>query len=190
MGNSYPLRLGRLPRVNAVAALAQLAPLTENFQIEMDCMVMEPEQYLDTFVSLQIPRVIIHYGSTEQFAVIAKHAATHSYALGLAFTNDAPLEEVKALIPQVSFIQIMGIKEVGKQGQPFDERTLETARTLRAEYPDLEIAVDGHVNKETIVPLKEVGVNRFAPGSAIAKQSDPKAAYEELVAMVSQSINN
>lgn len=167
-----------------ISELHKVKGLTHDFVIEMDCMVLEPEQYLDLFVELGVSRVIVHMRSTEAYEDIIVHARQHGYKIGIAFTNDVPYEEYAALIPSIDFVQVMGIAVVGAQGQPFDERTLETVARLRSQYPDLEIAVDGSVNKDTIVSLKEAGVTRFAPGSAIAKQSDPKAAYHHLCSLI------
>lgn len=168
-------------------ALKNLTEINEQFDIEMDCMVEKPEQYLDMFVALGVSRVIMHMHSTKAYEDIIAHARTHGYKIGIAFTNDVPLAEVEVYISKIDFVQIMGIATVGKQGQPFDQRTLATAQTLREKYPDLEIAVDGSVNKDTIVPLLEAGVNRFAPGSAVAKQENPKKAYIQLKTLVSEA---
>jgi len=166
--------------------LTKLQSLIEHYRVEIDCMVMHPEQYLNLFVELGIPRVIVHVGSTDNLAAVFDHTVRHTYTLGLAFTNDVPLDGVIQHIDSgsVDFIQIMGIRRVGMQGQPFDERTLGTAHMLRERYPDLEIAVDGSVNAQTIPKLKAAGVNRFAPGSAIAKQKNPRAAFEQLRALI------
>jgi ribulose-phosphate 3-epimerase len=170
--------------LDSLGALQQLQKIAQDFLIEMDCMVMHPEKYLDTFVSLGINRVIIHMGSTDKYTQIIEHAAKHSYRMGLAFTNDQDLAEVYAHVDHIDYVQVMGIKEVGKQGQPFDERTLQTVRTLREKYPELEIAVDGAVNALTIAKLYAAGVTRFAPGSAVAKADDPKEAYLALTALL------
>lgn len=171
-----------------IAALQRLHELPASFSIGLDCMIMYPEKYLDSFLEAGIQRVIVHMRSTDKYEDIIAHAHAHGYTLGIALTNDVPLEELKPYIDKIDFVQIMGIKHVGSQGQPFDERVLITARVLREQYPDLVIAVDGSVNETTIVKLKEAGVNRFAPGSAIAKQIDPKSAYLKLVSLVSQDV--
>ncbi len=165
-------------------AFASLLPYSSQFILEVDCMVQEPFQYLDAIVAAGAKRVIVHIGSTTEFSLILAHAATYGYTLGIAATADVPLHEIEALIPEVGFIQLMGIAAVGQQGQPFDERTLLRARHLRARYPDLEIATDGAVNADTIARLYAAGVNRFAPGSAITKAADPAAAYRSLVALL------
>lgn len=165
-------------------ALTHIKEIDADFSIEMDCMIMHPEEYLDIFLEIGMDRLIIHIGSTEAYDEIFLHARTHGYKIGIAFTNDVSSELYEPLIPEIDFVQVMGIAVVGKQGQPFDTRTLDTVRGLRALYPELEIAVDGSVNLDTIVSLKEAGTTRFAPGSAIAKQEDPLAAYHQLVAAI------
>jgi len=166
------------------ASLWKLASLTDSFEIEMDCMCMHPESYLDLFVTLGVRRMIVHLGTTQALAKCIAHAHEHRYSLGFAFTNDTNLEDLYTYIHEIDFVQVMGIAHVGVQGQPFDERTLATIARLRRDYPFLEIAVDGAVNKETITQLLAAGANRFAPGSAVSKALDPALAYKQLAELI------
>ncbi len=165
-------------------ALWKLQQFTDDFSIEMDCMVCHPEQYLDIFVALGVKKVIIHVGSTDAYTDIIAHAYTYGYQIGLAFTNDTPLDLLEKYYEDIDYVQLMGIAEVGQQGQPFDIRTLKRVRFLRAKYPDLTIAIDGSVNEHTIPQLYAAGANRFAPGSAIAKTTNPAASYKHLLSLV------
>ena len=164
--------------------LLRIEKFTKDFEIEMDCMVMEPERYLSIFTQIGVTRVIVHIGSTDAYGAIIKHARTHNYKIGFGFTNDVPLSFLYPYIEKIDFVQVMGIAKVGKQGQPFDERTLQTIAALRSQYPDLEIAVDGSVNAQTIPLLLEAGANRFAPGSAIAQAEKPAGAYKQLQSLM------
>lgn len=166
-----------------MAELTKLTPFMSSFKLEADCMVIEPEQYLDSLVAVGFKRIIVHFGSTDQWEQLFIHHRDHGYELGLAFTNDT-YEAAKALIPEFDFVQVMGIKTVGQQGQPFDERTLETVSELRRLHPDLSIAIDGSVNQDTIPRLVAAGADRLAPGSAIVKASDPLFAYKQLHALL------
>ena len=176
-GQFVPLKAWPFTEKNPTAELDKVSELPDELAIEMDCMVMHPEQYLDQLAELGVRRVIVHMGSTDKLPEIILHARTHNYQIGLAFTNDIPLAKVGPEIPEVDFIQVMGIAKVGKQGQPFDERTLQTVSTLRTQFPDLEIAIDGSVNSDTIEKLVTAGATRLAPGSAVAKAADPKASF-------------
>lgn len=170
-----PEPLHELPALSAVAAC---------FELEVDCMILEPERYLEDFIAMPVTRMVVHIGSTDAYDEIIAHARRHEYKIGFAITNDRPLEQLLTYIPEIDYVQIMGIKEVGQQGQPFDVRTLDRVRTLREQFPELEIAVDGAVNETTIPQLYAAGVTRFAPGSAIARQPDPRLAYEHLVSLL------
>ena len=183
-GSFAPSRSWPFTEAAAVSDIARLKPYATTYELEIDCMIEQPEQYLDQLVGIGASRVIVHYGSTAVWETILSHQRTHGYLLGLAITNDIPLAAVTEPLSQVGFVQVMGIATVGAQGQPFDERTLETVTTLRAAYPALEIAVDGSVNADTIPRLLAVGANRFAPGSAISRAVDPVAAYKQLQALL------
>lgn len=165
-------------------AFLKMKKYTDAFMLEIDCMVQNPEQYLDAMMPLKPARICIHVGSTAAYDEIIAHAYMHGYSLGFAFTNDRALDLLDTYIDDVAYVQLMGIAEVGQQGQPFDERTLDRARMLRLKYPDLEIAVDGSVNAQTMPALYAAGVTRFAPGSAIAKQKDQTGAYKQLCELV------
>ena len=161
--------------------LMRLKEFPTYLKLEMDCMVYEPEQYLNVFIELNVSKVIIHFGSTKYYRAIIKKLHGYDIEVGLAFTNDVVINELRELIEQFDFVQVMGIKSVGSQGQPFDQRTLKTIKIIRTSYPDMTIAVDGAVNHETIPLLRGAGANRFAPGSAIAAAADPQAAYRALL---------
>lgn len=153
--------------------------------LEIDCMCMDTEAYLDRFLLLPtLSRVVIHAGSTDAYDVCLQHRTEHGYRMGLGILNTTPQTLVDELLPRFDYVQVMGIASIGVQGQPFDERTLDTVRSLRSSYPELEIAIDGAVNATTIPLLVRAGANRFAPGSAIAKATDPVAAYKQLLALL------
>ncbi len=160
--------------------LQKLSELMSRFEIEMDCMCMHPEQYLDLFAVLKVARVVIHAGSTEHYENCIKNAHAHGYRIGLGILNTTSPAFCDEHIPLFDFVQVMGIEHIGVQGQPFDERTIGTLESLRAAYPDLEIAVDGAVNEETIPRLLAAGATRFAPGSAISQAPNPKEAFKAL----------
>lgn len=148
--------------------------------LEIDCMCMSPHQYFDLFREIGAERVVIHAGSTEEYDTCLSMGEECGFRMGLGILNTTPQELSASLVPLFDYVQVMGIATIGAQGQPFDERTLDTVASLRTQFPELEIAVDGAVNAETIPRLLVAGANRFAPGSAIAKSPDPVGAYKQL----------
>lgn len=165
------------------AALSGLAPLARRIAIEVDCMIMHPEAYLDEFIALGARSVVIHKGSTEQYEHIVSRLHDVGIVVGIAVTNDGADDTFFDLVPVFDFVQVMGIVHVGVQGQPFDERVLAVITALRTRWPDLPVSVDGAVNEETLPRLRRAGATRFAPGSAIVRAADPAAAFTRLRAL-------
>jgi ribulose-phosphate 3-epimerase len=143
-------------------------------------MVSEPLQYLDQLSAVGAKGVIIHYDSTADYMACATHALQHGYVLGLAVLPTVDIAVVQKLIHHFSYIQVMGIREVGAQGQVFAEESLSLIQSLRQMCPEMEIAVDGSVNESTIPRLIHAGANRLAPGSAVIAASDQAYAYRAL----------
>lgn len=154
------------------------------FEIEIDLMVEKPEAHLDRWVSAGAQRIVVHIESTEYMDDIVTHADVHGYTLGIAFDDDTALDVVVPYLSRVGFVQCMGIDVVGAQGEPFEPRVLENIRALHTQFPNLLIQVDGSVNMETIVLLRDAGASRFIAGSAIMKAEHPQEAYEQLTHMM------
>lgn len=157
-----------------------LAQYVTAHAIEVDLMVMLPETVIDVYANAGVARMVVHLESTNDLSGIIAHRKKHEYQLGLSILNDTPLELLLPHIPEVDYVQLMGIKDIGSQGQPFDERVLERIATLRATFPDLVISIDGSVNRDTIPRLAEAGANRLVSGSAIFSAENPYDAYMEL----------
>lgn len=169
----------------AAGSPADAREFFEPFLLEVDLMVARPEEQLDVWCAAGASRLVVHLESTERMDDILEHARTHNYALGLAFDDDTPLARVRPYLGRVAFVQCMGIDRVGAQGEPFERRVLDNIRALKASCPGLRVQVDGSVNRETLLLLAAAGAERFVVGSAILAADNPRAAYEELCALVS-----
>jgi ribulose-phosphate 3-epimerase len=160
--------------------ISDITSLAQKFVLEFDLMVRDPEVVLDEYIKAGAGSVVIHLESTEEIERVFEHHDAHKYQLGLSILNDTPLGELIKLAHRANFVQLMGIADIGSQGQSFDERVLPRIRELRAEFPALLISIDGSVSKETLPRLKEAGANRFVSGSAILKDDDPGEMFGAL----------
>jgi len=162
-----------------------LAQFGQEFEIEVDLMLMNPETVIDAYAQAGAKRIVIHLESTHNIDAIFAHHETHAYALGLSILNDTPLEKLIELLPRVDYVQLMGIAQIGSQGQPFDERVLERVSTLHTQYPGLLISIDGSVNADSLPRLRKAGASRFVSGSAILSAEDPRDAFLALESLAS-----
>ena len=176
-GRFVPHRSWPFTEPDPGTAIKMLGSYANQFSFEIDCMVLGVEKYLEAILAIPADRIIIHFGSTDHYHKLFKQVHRAGAKVGLALAADIELSVIEPHLDKIDFVQLMGIREVGRQGQPFAEETFARVKELRTNYPELEIAVDGGVNENNIPDLIKAGANRLAPGSAIAKQSDPKAAY-------------
>ncbi len=153
---------------------------TDRYQIEVDLMVENPEQALPLYVDAGARKIVVHIESVTDLETIYAHHRAHEYQLGLSIGNDTPLEVLKKELSHADYVQLMGIRNIGTQGQPFDTAVLDRIAELRTSYPDLIISIDGSVNAESLPLLRAAGANRFVAGSAIFSATDPVEAYRSL----------
>ena len=107
--------------------------------------------------------------------------------IGIALNIKTPNEDIYKFFELndagrslIDFVQFMGIREIGYQGQYFDERVLGKIRELRQSHSDTIISVDGGVTFENAHEIVEAGVNRLVSGSAIYESENIKEAIEEM----------
>jgi ribulose-phosphate 3-epimerase len=114
------------------------------------------------------------------FEEILKHRDAQGYELGIAISNTTPLETLMSACANVEYVQLMGIHDIGAQGQSFDTEVLERIKKMKDRFPGLSISIDGSVNEKTLPLLIDAGADRFVSGSAILGDEHPVAAFERL----------
>lgn len=161
--------------------VSELSGSFDGEKAQLDLMVNEQLRAAKAWRSIGVRNFVFHLESKEDKKEIVSWCRAEDVRCGFALNNDTSLEALYPFIEHIDFIQLMGIKEIGSQGQPFDFRVLERAITIRSLYPNIRLAVDGGVSADTIAELKESGIDDFVSGSYILKAPDQRAAYQELL---------
>ena len=157
---------------------------TDSFTLEVDLMVEKPVKAAKEWIAAGADMLVFHVESIDlpSFVDFASHATV---SIGVSMHGDTDWETFLSYVPHADYVQLMGIKTIGSQGQPFDERTLDRITLLKQQFPNHPITVDGSVNVDTIARLKKAGADRFIVGSAIVKQPNPQLAHAHLQTLIS-----
>ncbi len=136
---------------------------------ELDLMVKNASDRLSEWIQTGAHRLIFHIGAEENLLQnIEKFKKDlRGIEIGLAVDLETTMDEIELLLPSIDFIQFMGIRKVGHQGEPFAEEALEKIKEFKSLYPNFMVSVDGGVHLGTVKALVEAGVNRLVVGSAI-----------------------
>ncbi len=145
--------------------------LVEGLSYEFDLMVKDWRKFLPRVIALGAERVVLHIDdfSDDDVAEAVAMVRPHLIYLGLCVSNDKNVPAFASLVHKTEqtyskvFIQVMGIKHIGAQGQPFDDGVLRRVEYLKDACRHIEIQVDGSMNPETLLKVK----NRGASGAVI-----------------------
>ncbi|MDQ5957115.1 MAG: ribulose-phosphate 3-epimerase [Patescibacteria group bacterium] len=153
--------------------------------LEFDMMVEDVLKYLDFLSMYDAKKIVVHTNNieVEDFKLIYQKIKDKNslFEIGIC---DNDINKIKSLKGFYDYVQLMGIKNVGQQGQSFDDEVLNSIKELREFVgADALIQIDGAMTKETIKLAKEAGANCFVVGSYLKnsiKDKNLKETFLEL----------
>jgi len=163
-----------------IDGVSELMALDLPLDWDVHLMVRRPEEYLARW--WQVPRAdrfIVHVEATDQFDVLATQAHDRGRRIGAAINPETPLERLYAVLNAADLAQFMTVVP-GAQGGEFLPWVLERLAQTHAEYPQMELAVDGGITPQTAPACAAAGAHLLVCGSYIAKAPDVVRALQEL----------
>ncbi len=98
---------------------------------------------------------------------------------GISIKPNTSLNSIKEYLDELDMVLIMTV-EPGYGGQEMIEATLEKVSELRKITPELDIEVDGGINRETVKRVIEAGANVIVAGSYVFRGDSMKEKIESL----------
>jgi ribulose-phosphate 3-epimerase len=165
--------------------------LPDGFEYEFDLMVKDWKTPFLILLDAGVRRFVMHmdtFSPVDTIDLLAL-AKDKGVAVGIALSNDKDIHIHKQVIKDFQehyrnvFIQVMGIRTIGIQGQPLDQTVPERVKELRSLFPTFFIQVDGSMNATTIPLMKDRGANCAVVGSYLFKDGDVKGTLGQLNAL-------
>ncbi len=146
-------------------------------QLPLDChlMVTNPETLLEPFAKAGATFITIHPEGNPNIAQSLQKIRELGCKPGIALNPATPPEVVIDLIDLVDLILVMTVHP-GYSGQKFmPEMLLKTAKIaemIRLSKCEIHLEVDGGINEETILSIKNAGADAFVAATAIFGHPD------------------
>ncbi len=164
-------------------------PYWEDVSFEVDLMVQNPKEIIHQWVAAGVSRVVVHVESCknpeEMFSLVSDFKQNFSLnesvlniEIGVALSIGTDVNLYTKSIEKADFVQCMGIRTIGTQGNPFDPAVLEVIKAIKTLFPEKVVSVDGGVSLENAPSLIEAGAGRLVVGSAIFRSEDIPATIE------------
>ena len=110
----------------------------------------------------------------------------HGMKVGVALKPGTGVEAVASVIALVDMVLVMTV-EPGFGGQSFMPNMMPKVLSLRTDYPELNIQVDGGLGPNTIDEAAAAGANLIVAGSAVFKPGvDPSEPISRMRASVAK----
>ena len=161
--------------------------LQTDFSVELHLMVEDPKAVIAEWKSVpQVKRVLVHVEAIDLHELLP--FIPDNWELGAVLNPNTPLSAVESVMDIVQSVMFMGVTP-GSQGQAFQPQVLEHIQTFKKDHPNMPLALDGAVNKDTLQNIITAGVTRVCPGSALFGTEDVKQNLEILQTII-ESTNN
>lgn len=173
----------RLTELEAMLQKGEMLPHLDRIEYEIDLMCLDALRVADVWLALGASRLIFHSESiadVPQFITVARKRYGGIVSFGLALNVESDLALIESVIDEIEYGQFMGIAQIGRQGQAFDERVFEKVRAFRARHGNVPVQVDGGVSLVNAKKLFALGATDVVVGSAILNARDPAAVLAEL----------
>lgn len=159
-------------------------PHWEDFHYEADLMVSDLKSHIEKISELGFSFVILHTEDLEYMKEMVAYANSYMLSVGIASRDIGVIVSYLDFIKEnkdcdIDFVQIMGIKEIGRQGEAFDEGTIENIKLIKDKISSMndninmsdkiKIQIDGAMNDYTIELCMAAGATDFVQGSAYFK---------------------
>ena len=151
--------------------------------LDVHLMISDPLAYAKPMVDSGADMLTFHVEAVQDVATVAGAIRDLGVAVGVALNPGTPLSALDACIAEIDMVLVMSV-DAGFGGQSFNPVALDKLKTLRAQYPDLLLEIDGGINASTIRSARQAGCDLFVVGSAIFRQGDYVSAVAKLDAEI------
>lgn len=178
-----------VPNLSWGLPVVEAARANTKVPIEAHLMIEDPDRWAPGYADAGCEMVTFHAEAAAAPIRLARQLRSQGAKVGLAVKPATPVDQYLPYLDEFDMVLVMTV-EPGFGGQKFLPSVLHKATELRryaAENGlDLEIQVDGGVNRETIRQAVGAGADNFVVGSALFGHADPHEEVDVLRQIASQ----
>lgn len=146
--------------------------------LDVHLMIENPEKYVEPFAKAGADLICVHLETLKDPAAVFAQIRKSGKKVGLAVNPDKKFAVIEPWMHHIDMVLFMSVWP-GFGGQKFIADCLPEIKKCReyisANKLNVDIEIDGGINRETVHAAIEAGVNIIVAGSAIFKAKDPAA---------------
>lgn len=156
---------------------------------DVHLMIENPDRYLEDFKSAGADIITVHAEASKHLHRTVTKIKELGLRAGVSINPATPLSAIELVLSEVDMVLIMSVNP-GFGGQKFIPFTLDKVRKLREMSPDMDIEVDGGVNKDNAAELVRAGANILVAGTAVFSGNIAENTRVMIERMYEEGTNN
>jgi ribulose-phosphate 3-epimerase len=170
-----------VPNLTYGAVVARAVRQATKLPIDVHLMVTNPEQHLEAFAEAGCDSLTFHIEAVPEPRPLLEKIRSRGLLAGITLNPPTPLERVTGCLDACDQVLVMSV-DPGFGGQSFQPIALEKLRALQSLVgPEVLLAVDGGINRQTIEAAAQAGARMFIVGSAIFRAADYSVELADLL---------
>jgi ribulose-phosphate 3-epimerase len=157
--------------------------------LDVHLMVVEPENYFDTFAKAGANNLTIHVEAAPHLNRQLARIRELGCGAGVAINPSTPVEFVREVAADLDVLLVMTVNP-GFGGQSFIASSVDKVRRARLLLDETKsraaLEVDGGISRATIEQVWRAGADTFVAGNAVFAAADPRAEIAALRSLCSE----
>lgn len=150
---------------------------------DVHLMITNPSKFIEVFAQAGADILTIHAEAEDNINTTIKLIKSNNVKAGIAINPNTPLSTILQVIDQIDMVVLMTVYP-GFSGQGFIPEVLPKIKELRGlikqQHLQLEIEIDGGINRETAKLVIEAGADILVAGSFVYRHQNPQEAINLL----------
>lgn len=151
--------------------------------IDVHLMISNPDLYLEAYKNAGADCISVHYEACPHLNRTINRIKELGCKAGVVLNPATPISVLEDILPVVDFVLLMSVNP-GFGGQKFIENTIEKTKNLRKMIEErglkTMIEIDGGVNAENALRLKNAGANILVAGNFVFSAENPLETINSL----------
>ncbi|MDL2289318.1 ribulose-phosphate 3-epimerase [Clostridia bacterium OttesenSCG-928-F22] len=151
--------------------------------LDVHLMVDKPERFIDEFIDAGADILTVHQEATPHVYRAIQMIKKRGVKAGVALNPSTPVEMLKSMLDDIDLVLIMTVNP-GFGGQKFIApmiKKLEKMKAIKDYFGyQLDIEVDGGINDQTAVFVRNAGADILVAGNAVFSAEDKAQAIKDL----------
>ena len=164
-----------VPNITLGAPIVKCIRKSSTLPFDVHLMISDPYKYIPDFVNAGSDIITFHAEADSDIEKTIDLILASGKKAGLSVKPKTPVEAVYPYLDKLSMVLVMTV-EPGFGGQSFMEDMMPKVSAVRSEIDrrglDVDIQVDGGINKDTSSIAAKAGANVLVSGNAIFSSDD------------------